>query len=97
MGLKDLGSQFPSALSGGELRRVAIARALMCSPDVIVADEPTSNLDPASARGVVDIFRAIAQKGGAVLMVTHDTFSLDASTRLYDMAEGRLEERPKSA
>ncbi|WP_297612303.1 ABC transporter ATP-binding protein [uncultured Sutterella sp.] len=97
VGLKDLGSQFPSALSGGELRRVAIARALMCSPDVIVADEPTSNLDPASARGVVDIFRAIAQKGGAVLMVTHDTFSLDASTRLYDMAEGRLEARTKSA
>ena len=90
VGLGDLAGQYPNALSGGELRRVAIARALMCAPDVIVADEPTSNLDPASARGVVDIFRTIAQKGGAVLMVTHDTFSLDASTRLYDMAEGRL-------
>ena len=93
VGLADLALQYPSALSGGELRRAAVARALMCSPVLIVADEPTSNLDPASARGVVEIFGKLAGEGRAVLMVTHDAFSLESSTRIYDMAGGELAER----
>ncbi|MDO5531374.1 ABC transporter ATP-binding protein [Sutterella sp.] len=97
VGLADLADQYPGALSGGELRRVAIARALMCSPAVVVADEPTSNLDPASAQTVVELFRGIALDGGAVLMVTHDTFSLDASTRIFDMAGGTLTARPAAS
>ena len=95
VGLGDLANQYPSALSGGELRRVAIARALMCEPKVIVADEPTSSLDAQTAREVVSIFRRLADKGTGVLMVTHDTFSVDVSDRLYDMAEGVLTERAK--
>ena len=96
VGLGDLANQYPSALSGGELRRVAIARALMCEPKVIVADEPTSSLDAQTAREVVSIFRRLADKGPGVLMVTHATFSVDVSDRLYDMAEGVLTERAKA-
>ncbi len=96
VGLGDLANQYPSALSGGELRRVAIARALMCEPKVIVADEPTSSLDAQTACEVVSIFRRLADKGTGVLMVTHDTFSVDVSDRLYDMAEGVLTERAKA-
>ena len=96
VGLGDLANQYPSALSGGELRRVAIARALMCEPKVIVADEPTSSLDAQTAREVVSIFRRLADKGTGVLMVTHDTFSVDVSDRFYDMAEGVLTERAKA-
>lgn len=90
VGLGDLSDQMPSALSGGELRRVAIARALMCSPKVIVADEPTSSLDMESAKNVVAIFRRLADSGVGVLMVTHDSASLPLSDRIYDMAEGVL-------
>lgn len=93
-GLDDLVSQYPSALSGGELRRVAIARALMCSPRVVVADEPTSSLDKASAANVVRVLRKLADDGVAVLMVTHDESSLGVSDRLYEMEAGCLTERP---
>ena len=95
-GLGDLGSQYPSALSGGELRRVAIARALMCSPRVIVADEPTSSLDKASAANVVRVLRELADKGTAVLMVTHDESSFVLTDRFYEMEAGCLSERPKA-
>lgn len=95
-GLGDLGAQYPSALSGGELRRVAIARALMCSPRVIVADEPTSSLDRASAANVVKVLRELADKGTSVLMVTHDESSFELSDRFYEMEAGCLSERPKA-
>lgn len=77
VGLKELANQYPSALSGGELRRVAIARALMNRPKVIVADEPTSSLDADNAAMVVDIFKKLARGGTGVLMVTHDTSSIE--------------------
>lgn len=90
VGLKELANQYPSALSGGELRRVAIARALMNRPKVIVADEPTSSLDADNAAMVVDIFKKLACGGTGVLMVTHDTSSIEQSDRLYDMVGGVL-------
>lgn len=88
VGLKELANQYPSALSGGELRRVAIARALMNRPKVIVADEPTSSLDADNAAMVVDIFKKLARGGTGVLMVTHDTSSIEQSDRLFDMVGG---------
>lgn len=88
--LKELANQYPSALSGGELRRVAIARALMNRPKVIVADEPTSSLDADNAAMVVDIFKKLARGGTGVLMVTHDTSSIEQSDRLFDMVGGVL-------
>lgn len=90
VGLKELANQYPSALSGGELRRVAIARALMNRPKVIVADEPTSSLDADNAAMVVDIFKMLARGGTGVLMVTHDTSSIEQSDRLFDMVGGVL-------
>ncbi len=93
VGLGGLAEQYPSALSGGELRRVAIARALMCDPKVIVADEPMSSLDAETARHVAGIFKRLSEQGAAVLMVTHDASSIDQSDRLYDMAGGVLADR----
>ena len=90
VGLKELANQYPRALSGGELRRVAIARALMNRPKVIVADEPTSSLDADNAAMVVDIFKKLARGGTGVLMVTHDTSSIEQSDRLFDMVGGVL-------
>lgn len=90
VGLKELANQYPSALSGGEHRRVAIARALMNRPKVIVADEPTSSLDADNAAMVVDIFKKLARGGTGVLMVTHDTSSIEQSDRLFDMVGGVL-------
>lgn len=90
VGLKELANQYPSALSGGELRRVAIARALMNRPKVIVADEPTSSLDADNAAMVVDIFKKLARGGTGVLMVTLDTSSIEQSDRLFDMVGGVL-------
>lgn len=90
VGLKELANQYPSALSGGELRRVAIARALMNRPKVIVADEPTSSLDADNAAMVVDIFKKLARGGTGVQMVTHDTSSIEQSDRLFDMVGGVL-------
>ena len=96
VGLGDLSDQMPSALSGGELRRVSIARALMCSPKVIVADEPTSSLDMECAKNVVAIFRRLADSGVGVLMVTHDESSFALTDRFYEMEAGCLSERPKA-
>ena len=62
----------PHELSGGEQQRVAIARALLNSPKMIVADEPTGNLDPETAKSIMEILRQISQKGTAVVMSTHN-------------------------
>lgn len=72
VGLKDRRKQFPNALSGGEQQRIAIARALLNDPDIILADEPTGNLDPITSLEVMDLLQNINQKGTTVLMATHD-------------------------
>ena len=95
VGLADLGRQYPRALSGGELRRAAFARALMNSPELIVADEPTSNLDRESAAVVMKMLAAARDEGTGVLLVTHDTLGIEASSALYDMAEGKLTLKPR--
>ncbi len=78
-------------LSGGEKQRVAIARALANDPDLILADEPTGNLDSASGRLVVDILADLARRDGkCVLIVTHDEDILRAADRAYQMRDGRL-------
>ncbi len=93
VGLSELAGQYPSELSGGELQRVAIARALMNSPKLLVADEPTSNLDAQSAQEVVALFRHFADKGAGVLMVTHDPSCARLSDKIYDMEGGVLKIR----
>ena len=72
IGLKDKVNNFPSELSGGEQQRLAIARALVNHPDVIIADEPTGNLDPYNAYEVISLLQKINQAGKTVILATHD-------------------------
>ncbi|MBO7221132.1 MAG: ATP-binding cassette domain-containing protein [Alistipes sp.] len=73
VGLEKKGAKMPFELSGGERQRLVIARALLNSPEVILADEPTVNLDPLTAEGIVRLFHNIAEKGTAVIISTHNT------------------------
>ena len=72
VGLSDKMNRYPDELSGGEQQRVAIARAIINRPDLIIADEPTGNLDPESSMEIVKLFEKINEQGTTVLIVTHD-------------------------
>ena len=90
----DLGDKmwnFPHELSGGEKQRVAIARAIVNQPDIIIADEPTGNLDPIATYEVVQILRKINDLGTTVIMTTHNKGVIDAlERRVITMDEGRI-------
>lgn len=93
VGLNGKEAKMPFELSGGERQRLVIARALLNSPEVILADEPTVNLDPVTAEGIVRLFHEIAAKGTAVIISTHNTSLVEnypARTRLF--AQGRVQE-----
>ncbi len=90
VGLAALVDERPERLSGGELQRVALARALVTSPPVLVADEPTSNLDRASAAAVLGVLREEHARGTTVLVATHDLALLALATATYAMEAGRL-------
>jgi len=92
VGLKGFGNHSPSTLSGGESRRVAIARALMCGPKVIVADEPTGDLDHETTQEIMELFSELNKAGTAVIMVTHDQDSAGYGDRLMVMEKGKLRE-----
>ena len=78
-------------MSGGECQRVAIARVLACEPKLILADEPTGNLDSAGGLEIVRLLRSIArERAAAVLLVTHDLAALDVADRSYALRDGRL-------
>ena len=70
--MTDIGHKYPFELSGGEQQRVAIARALLNTPEIIIADEPTGNLDPQTSLEIMEVFRKLHQQGMTVLMATHD-------------------------
>ena len=92
VGLKDLAHKLPSEMSGGERQRVAIARALAYSPELILADEPTGNLDEYNANMVFDLFRELVQdEGSAVVMVTHDNALASRCDNIYSMVNGIIE------
>jgi len=78
----------PHQMSGGECQRVAIARAIVGEPDVLLADEPTGNLDSASGTGVVDLLRQLHAAGTTVLVITHDTAMARAFPRQVEMRDG---------
>ncbi len=83
--------RYPARLSGGEQQRVAIARALSSGARILLADEPTGNLDGENSRNIVDLLRNLAHEGGyCVVIVTHDPTVAEASDRVYRMEEGRL-------
>jgi cell division transport system ATP-binding protein len=82
---------FPHELSGGEKQRVAIARAIVNQPDIIIADEPTGNLDPIATYEVVQILKKINDLGTTVIMTTHNKGVIDAlERRVITMDEGRI-------
>mgnify|MGYP002623694599 FL=1 len=72
VGLREKSKHFPAQLSGGEQQRVAIARAIVNDPKIVIADEPTGNLDPATTWDIMDIFRRINDAGTTIIMATHD-------------------------
>lgn len=90
VGLGDRLTHLPAQLSGGEQQRVAIARALINQPKLILADEPTGNLDEANEAIVIDIFRGLHNAGHTILMVTHDADIARQANRRIELAHGRL-------
>jgi putative ABC transport system ATP-binding protein len=90
VGLGDRALARPERLSGGERQRVAIARALLTRPAVLLADEPTGQLDAASGASVIELFGAMARQGTAVLLVTHEERVSRAAARVLTLKAGRL-------
>jgi cell division transport system ATP-binding protein len=89
--LDDKAWNFPHELSGGEKQRVAIARAIVNQPDIIIADEPTGNLDPIATYEVVQILRKINDLGTTVIMTTHNKGVIDEiERRVITMDDGRI-------
>jgi putative ABC transport system ATP-binding protein len=94
VGITALGQNYPRELSGGEMQRVAIARALVRRPELVLADEPTGNLDPESARQVLQILRQqIAENAGVGILVTHSTAAAATTDHVYILAADGLRQR----
>ena len=90
VGIAELSNTYPSELSGGEMRRLSIARALIRKPGVLLADEPTGDLDDENTHIVLGMFRRFAEKGMAVLLVTHETEAAEYADEVYRMEKGVL-------
>ena len=91
VGLENRHHAMPHELSGGEQQRVAIARALVNRPKLLLADEPTGNLDPATADGIMDLLLRINKRGTTVVMSTHNSRAVDkAKRRVLELREGTL-------
>jgi cell division transport system ATP-binding protein len=91
VGLKGKDDFFPSQLSGGELQRVCLARAIVGEPEIIIADEPTGNLDLGIARQIVDLLKKINEAGKTVIMATHNFAIVNAlGQRVIELDEGKL-------
>jgi putative ABC transport system ATP-binding protein len=91
VGLSDRAGHLPTQLSGGQQQRVALARAIVTRPDVLLADEPTGNLDSRSEAEVLDILGRIHAEGATLVMVTHDRHVAERAGRVVHMLDGRIE------
>lgn len=91
-GILDLENDFCKNLSGGELKRVLIARALMNEPKILIADEPTSDLDSKTTIEIMNMLKQINEKGTTIIIVTHDNDLLKYGSRLLEMTDGKLNE-----
>jgi putative ABC transport system ATP-binding protein len=90
LGLADRMDHFPDGLSGGQQQRIAVARALVNDPPLVVADEPTGNLDTNAGLEIIELFSELAAAGKAILMVTHDIDLAQAAHTRYVLRQGRL-------
>jgi putative ABC transport system ATP-binding protein len=90
VGLQDRMKHRPTELSGGQMQRVAIARALACEPDILLADEPTGNLDSGSGRDIVHLFEELWEKGHTLVLITHDSFIAKRTKRILQLSDGRV-------
>ncbi len=90
VGIDDHRNKFPSALSGGEQQRAAIARAMANNPDILVADEPTGNLDSTTAESVKQIFASLVVKGTTVIVVTHENINKTEYDQVIRLQDGQI-------
>ncbi len=96
VGIIDKADQFPSILSGGEKQRVAIARALANDPPIILADEPTGNLDSVTAKAIFDLFTELNAQGKTIILVSHDSDCHKYSNQTIDISDGKIRSNIKS-
>jgi len=91
IGLRGKERRLPDQLSGGEQERVAIARALVNSPPILMADEPTGNLDSKTGKEIMELFKSLNEEGQTIVMVTHNPENIAYSTRTVFLRDGRVE------
>lgn len=91
LGIKDKLNRFPRELSGGEQQRVAIARSLITRPAIVLADEPTGNLDRKNSEDIISLFKLVNQRlNSTIMIITHDEKVANACNKVYKMIDGRL-------
>jgi putative ABC transport system ATP-binding protein len=90
VGLGNRGTHHPNELSGGENQRVAIARALVTNPDIILADEPTGNLDTKTGQEIMEILKNLNEQGTTIILVTHEISKAKWASRLIHMQDGQI-------
>lgn len=90
LGLSERQSHLPSELSGGQKQRVAIARALINKPELLLADEPTGNLDKKNSEEIMQIFLDIHKQGKTIVLVTHDREIAEQCQRQIEMSDGKI-------
>jgi len=91
-----LGENKPNELSGGEQQRVAIARALANDPDIILADEPTGNLDTKTSKDILVLLKETNERGKTIIVVTHDPLVADYTSRTFRLVDGRVEDKVRN-
>ncbi|MBU2009026.1 MAG: ABC transporter ATP-binding protein [Chloroflexi bacterium] len=96
MGLGKRANHTPNQLSGGEQQRVAIARALICDPALVLADEPTGNIDQRNGKAILDIFDQLNREGRTIVMVTHNREAAERAREIIILRDGQIAQRTKN-